>query len=266
MTMEWGELSIEQLLRQVREKQAGAWNELLRRSQPALEKWATLRMGNNAPAGLRPSDVAQEAALRAVQNFAHFQGQSEGEWLAWFKRVFETQAEDMRRHAGRQKRDDSDAVSLDSPEALRQPAVQRTPTQYTLDGEKGRRLLAHMDELPEDQRQALLSELLENVPRRELAARLERSEEAVGSLIQRALRTLKNRMAETEGEAPVLSAKETAVRNAADAALRLYLQKREAGERVDPESFIANHPQCAEELRGLLHWLNQLRAIRSTVQ
>lgn len=50
--------------------------------------------------------------------------------------------------------------------------------------------------------------------------------------------------------------------DATRAALLTYLQKRDAGEEVDPEAFIAAHPDCADELRAKLELLDRIRDLR----
>ncbi len=50
--------------------------------------------------------------------------------------------------------------------------------------------------------------------------------------------------------------------DAAAEALLAYLQRRDAGKRVEPEVFIAEYPACAEELRAMLQWIERLQALR----
>lgn len=249
------ELSIEALLHRVRQGEQGAWEELLRRSESKLEEWADRRIGNGAPGGIRASDVTQEAALGAFQRFASFRGTSEGEWRVWLEQVLHSRWVDLLRKAGSQKRNDVGALPLDASEAQDLPAPQRSPSQVSSHQEEWRRLLACFYELPDAQREALSLYYLHDSTVGGIAQRLGRSREAVESLLQRGLRTLRARM---EGTAEM----EVLTRNQVDAALAVYFRRREEGKPLEPESFAAGYPECADELRGLLHWLEKLRALQ----
>ncbi|RYZ13029.1 MAG: hypothetical protein EOO70_08850 [Myxococcaceae bacterium] len=51
------------------------------------------------------------------------------------------------------------------------------------------------------------------------------------------------------------------IRNMADGVLAEYLRRREKGERVTLEALIREHPDCGDELRGLVHGMEQLKAL-----
>ncbi|QRN96603.1 sigma-70 family RNA polymerase sigma factor [Archangium violaceum] len=256
------ELSIEALLNRVREGEQGAWEALLRRSESNLEDWAARRIGNAAPGGIRASDVTQEAALGAFQRFASFRGTSEGEWRVWLEQVLHSRWVDLLRKAGSQKRNDVGALPLDASEAQDIPAPQRSPSTVSFHQEEWRRLLACFYELPDAQREALSLYYLHDSTVMGIAQRLGRSREAVDSLLQRGLRTLRARM---EGVAELESEENPdaiLIRNQVDAALSVYFRRREEGKPLEPDTFAAGYPECADELRGLLHWLEKLRALQ----
>jgi RNA polymerase sigma-70 factor (ECF subfamily) len=256
------ELSVEELLRRARAGEDAALEELFRRYQPRLDAWASQRASRGLPGGTRPSDVVQESALRAFQKFSTFNGNSEGEWLAWLKQVVLSQSVRLVREAKSQKRDDSDAVPLDAVEAQGAPARQRSPSQVTAHHEEWRQLLSRFHQLPDDQREALSLFHLKELPVAEVARCMGRTKTSVESLMQRGLRTLRHQMAGGTGEEPEGSPAQAAARNAADAALLVYLRRCEAGEVVDADAFVSEYPACAEELRGMLHWIARLRALR----
>ncbi len=254
MTSSLSELSMEALLRRVREGEKGAWEELLGRSQSDLDRWAERRLGSSPPGGIRPSDVAQEAALGAFERFSSFRGSGEGEWRVWLEQVLNSRCVDMLRKAGSQKRDDAKGLPLDAPEARGQPAPQRSPSVVSSHQEQWRQLLTHFYQLPDAQREALSLYYLEDSTIAGIAERLGRSHDAVESLLRRGLRALRAGM---EGREDA-----NTVRNQVDVALSVYFRRREEGVPVDPEVFAASYPECADELRGLLHWLEALRALQ----
>lgn len=256
----WSELSVEELLARAREEEKGALEELLRRSQSKLEKWAEQHVSSEAPGGNRPSDVVQVSALRAFKKFSTFKGTSEGELWAWLKRVLLSQAAQMAREALSQKRDDSGNISLDTEEAEGIPAPQRSPSQFTSQQEGTRQVLTAFARLPDDQREALRLFHLEELPVAEVARLMGRSEASVSSLMQRGLKTARALMAGNTSTPPEVSPEQAAVWNAVDMALLAYFRRRSAGESLDPNAFSAEYPSCAEELRGILHWLEMLRA------
>jgi RNA polymerase sigma-70 factor, ECF subfamily len=256
------ELSIEELLRRVRAQEEGAWEELFRRSQGQLDAWARQRVVNMLPGGARPSDVSQDAALRAFEQFSQFKGQSEGEWFAWLKRVLASQWVDVIRQAQSQKRDDSNHLPLDTPEAQAQPTSQRSPSQVTAHDEQWRQLLAAFHQLREDQGRALALFYVKGLSMDEIAQAMDRSREAVESLVQRGVKALKALMAGQAEPGPGEDSGSARAVNVVDAALLAYLRRREAGEEVALEPFVAGYPDCADELRSLLTWVEQLRALR----
>jgi RNA polymerase sigma-70 factor (ECF subfamily) len=256
------ELSVEELLRRARAGEDAALEELLRRYQSELGTWASQQASQGLPGGERPSDVVQESALRAFQKFSTFKGNSEGELLAWLKKVVRSQAVKLVREAKSQKRDDSGAVPLDTLEAQAVPAPQRSPSQVTAHQEEWRQLMTRFHQLPDDQRDALSLFHLKDLPVAEVASRMGKTKTAVDSLMQRGLRTLRHQMAGGTGEEPEGSPEEAAARNAVDAALLAYFRRCEAGERVDADVFAREYPACAEQLRGMLHWMERLRALR----
>ncbi|WPB79403.1 sigma-70 family RNA polymerase sigma factor [Archangium violaceum] len=256
------ELSIEALLHRVREGEQGAWEELLRRSQDDLDGGAARRIGRSPPGGIRPSDVTQEAALAAFQRFASFRGTTEGEWRVWLEQVLHSRWVDMLRRAGTQKRDDGGALPLDAPEAQGVPAPQRSPSQVSFHQEEWRRLLTYFYELPDAQSEALSLYHLHGSTVEGITERLGRSNDAVDSLLRRGLRTLRARMQGTaEGESDE-SPQAVLTRNQVDAALSVYFRRREEGKPLEIDTFVAEFPDCADELRGLLHWLEKLRSLQ----
>ena len=254
--------SVEELLVRARAGEAGALEELLRRAQPQLARWAARRVSSETPGGNRPSDIVQESAIKAFQKFSSFEGNSEGEWRAWLKRVVFSRAADLTRQASSQKRDESGHLSLDAAEAEGGSAPRRSPSQFTSLQEEVRQLLSNVYRLPKEQCEALSLFHLKAFTVAEVARSMGKSEDAVGSLMQRGLRTLRKQMSGDASGPAEESPEAAAARNAADAALLVYLRRREMGEAVDPDAFAAGYPACAEELRGLLHWLERLRELR----
>lgn len=255
------ELSFEELLVQVRADRAPAREELLRRCLDRVEEWAAQHREQVAKVGTRPSDIAQASLMKVFKHLARFKGTSEGEWWSWLRRIVKNEAFQTYRDGMRQERSASDTVPLETKEALGVHAPERSPSQVTAYKEEWRRLLSAFGMLPENQREALSLFHLEELPVRDIAERMGKTAKAVESLMGRGVRTLRDAMAEASDAEGPLPPEVAALRNAADAAFSKYLRRREAGEEVDLEAFVAEHLDCAEELRGMLYWMPRLRAL-----
>ena len=251
------EVSVEELIRRARAGEDGALEDLFSRCRPTLGAWASRRVGQARPGAARPSDIAQETALRAFLKFSTFSGTTEGEWFAWMERIFSSQAAQSVRNARRKKREAPGAVPLDSPEALAASAPQKSPSQATAVHEESRQLLTCIYDLPDEQREAIWLCHMKELPVAEVARCMEKTEGAVAGLLQRGLRALRHRMAEEPEGAPQVPS-----RRAAAGALLIYLRLRDAGEAADPEAFVTEHPACEDELRSLLRWMDRIHAIR----
>lgn len=253
-------LPTSELIRRARDGQPKALEELLRRYQAALRKWAGGIIQPDAPGGARPSDVAQDASLAAFRHFLSFKGASQSEWTSWLRKVVTSKAKMSLRRARGPERNSSGNVSLSSlDEAHEVASPRKSPSQVTAHREEWRRLLVHFQDLPLDQQEALTLRRLKELSAAEVAERMGRSEAAVDSLVQRATRTLRDCIAGVEAESVTSEARR--VRNMADGVLAEYLRRREKGERMTLEELIREHPDCEEELRGLLHGMEQLKAL-----
>lgn len=253
-------LSIEELIARARVGENGALEELLRRNHEKLEKWATQQP--EPPRGNGRSDIVQISALRAFEKFSTFKGHSEGELVVWLKSIVSSQAIQLTRHALSQKRDDSGNVRLDTDMGDMVPASQHTPSHLSSVQEQARQLLKSIHGLSEEQREAVSLVYVREFSPTQAAQLMGKSKEAVDSLVQRGLRALRNQKASAVSASSEDSPEHASVQNAADAALLTYFRRREAGAHVNPDAFAAEYPECQEELRDMLHWIERLRALK----
>jgi RNA polymerase sigma-70 factor (ECF subfamily) len=257
------ELSIEELIQRARAGDKSALEALFERSQSLLEEMAGRRRAQIRPhvrPGLdRPSDLAQETALRAFRGFSTFGGTTEAEWRAWLRRIFQHRRDEAFRDARRQRRDVRETLSLDSPNVDEIAASQKSPSQMVAHDERWRQTLAQIFDLPDDQRDAIWLCHLEELPVTEVAQRMGKTEAAVAGLLRRGLQTLRQRVMH---DASAGAALVDAGSDSAAAALLIYLRGRDAGEAVDRDTLCAEHPDCADELRAMLQWIDHIEAIR----
>ncbi len=143
----------------------------------------------------------QQTLAEICRTFPQFSGSTEPEFSAWIKCAHRHNLEDaIRKHvlAGKQslrkeRRLDvgDDTVSFYWKEPV---ADQSTPSQGMIRGEKALQLAAHLQTLPELQREAVRLRDLEGRPVEEIAQELDRSLAATAGLIKRGLNALRSDM------------------------------------------------------------------------
>lgn len=187
------EASVERLIELARAGEQEARDELFKRARPRFAVWSKRRMSDARPGGNNPSDIAQEAALRAFTQFDKFQGTTEPEWLAWLRTILESRAAQSFRDAGRRKRGDG-TTHLPLDDARDEPARQQTASQAVALKEQWNHVLGLFHELPESQQIAIKLCRIEEVPVVEAARQMDKTQDAVSALIKRGLQALWERL------------------------------------------------------------------------
>jgi RNA polymerase sigma-70 factor (ECF subfamily) len=152
------------------------------------------------------SDLVQESLLRAHAGLGRFRGQTEGELVAWLRAILERVAIDQTRAARAGKRDPALEQSLqvavaDSSARLEQflAAGGPSPSSAAEQGEVQVRLAAAIDQLPDDQRDAVILRDLYREPVGRIAAQLRKTERAVAGLLLRGRRRLRELLPDLRG-------------------------------------------------------------------
>ncbi|HEX8826201.1 MAG TPA: sigma-70 family RNA polymerase sigma factor [Archangium sp.] len=258
------ELSFEELLQRARAGEKSAFNELFRRSRKTLDSWAIRRLARSAPGDARLSDISQAISERVLLAFPTFRGSTAGEWFGWLKKVFNSHMTQSLRAARTLKRDAPDGlVSLDSEEAEEVASRNTSPSQVTADREEWHTLFACLFKLPEDQREAILLRYVKDLPVAEVARLMNKTPLSVAGLLHRGVAQVKEWTKESSQASPGAARKAPPLDDAADTFMA-YLRLCDSGPPPEPEAFLAAHPECADELRDMLHWIERLRALRPT--
>jgi RNA polymerase sigma-70 factor (ECF subfamily) len=181
---------------------ADALGAVLQRFRPYLSILARRHLDSAVNARLDPSDIVQQTCLEACRDLDAFEGTSEGQLIAWLRRILENNvAQSIQTHRVAQKR----SVSREQPRALPSdnrsawadvPADQSSPSRRSLRGELAVRIAREIESLPDDQREAVRLRHLEGRSLAELASHFQRSESAVAGLIKRGLRALRRQLAD----------------------------------------------------------------------
>jgi RNA polymerase sigma-70 factor (ECF subfamily) len=193
-----------ELIRRCRAGEVDARDQLFGRYQHYLYVLAQAQLGRRLRTKCAPSDLVQQTMLEAHRDFSGFQGQHEGELLAWLRRILAHNLYNEARHYGAQQRDAEREVSIDRVQAgvdRSSLALERclasagpTPSQLALEHESAVRLADALARLPEDYQNVLLLRVFEELPAEEVAQRMGRSAGAVRMLQMRALTALRQEM------------------------------------------------------------------------
>jgi RNA polymerase sigma-70 factor (ECF subfamily) len=166
------------------------FSELYRTHLRDVYSYAYYRVGNHHDA----EDLTEQTFLQAYRHFERAQRESRGRPLRpWLIRIAHNLAANLYRDRSRRP-----SSPLEDTAAL--PALHATE-----DLAEGReelsRVLAAVDELPEDRREALIMRFALDMDNREIARALDRSDGATKVLIHRAIRQLEGIVSEQESPA-----------------------------------------------------------------
>jgi RNA polymerase sigma-70 factor, ECF subfamily len=164
-----------------------------------LRLLAEAQVGRGGWTGMDASDIVQQTLLDAHKDRDHFRGRSEGERLAWFRRLLACNLADAARAQGRARRDVARNRSLE--QALDESAArlehwlaadQTSPPERAARNESIVRLADALAGLPEDNRRALVMRHCQGSSIAEISAELGRTPQAVAGLLKRGLAQLRN--------------------------------------------------------------------------
>ncbi len=141
------------------------------------------------------SDLVQETFLEAHRDFPQFQGTTEGELLAWLRRMLLNNLNNFARHyKTTDKRRMQREVFLDphasEGSATPVPADTPTPSRQVMAEEQSKALLSALEGLPDDYRQVMQLRYLEGLTFEEVAEKMGRTNNAVRQLWVRAISRL----------------------------------------------------------------------------
>ncbi len=167
--------------------------------------YLTLLAGMQIDSALRvrvdASDVVQETYLEAIRDFGQFEGKSEGELVAWLRRILVRNIADLVRRHGAQGRDwrrqESLEMALDRSSQTAHQALAAgisTPSVQAARREQSVLLADALARLPDDYRQVIILRHLERLPFPEIARRMGRSAGAMRMLWARALEKLRGQL------------------------------------------------------------------------
>jgi RNA polymerase sigma-70 factor (ECF subfamily) len=190
------------LLARLRSGDESALAEFIEANRPALLGFLHSRIGSHLAKKTEAEDILQDASLEAVRSLDKAPLDT---WdpLHWLFQICERKIIDAhRRHFASQKRDASREASLpDGSEAAGGlanllAASMTTPSAAFSRDQRQLRVLAAIDTLPEDQREALRLRYLVGLPSKEIAEKLGKTDGAVRVMLSRSLGKLQEMLGE----------------------------------------------------------------------
>jgi RNA polymerase sigma-70 factor (ECF subfamily) len=165
----------------------------LERYRDYLLLLARVQLDRGLQAKLDPSDVVQQTLLKAHQNWDQFRGSSEAELAAWLRSILAHHLADLvRKFDPRRERPLEAALEQSSARLESWLAAEDTsPSKKVERQEQLLRMAEALAGLPEDQRTALELRHLRGLAVAEVAREMGRTPAAVGSLLYRGLKTLR---------------------------------------------------------------------------
>lgn len=187
---------MKQLLTQALGGDQKALGQLLMIYRGYLRVLAQREIGGKLDARLDASDLIQQTCLSAVRNFKKFKGQGLPEFNVWLRQIHQRNVQDaVREHVVAAQR----ALNREQPlepgaeGRLAEPG-EPSPSGRVMASEEAAVLASALEELPDDQREAVRLKHLEGLSLAEVADRMGRSEPSVAGLLKRGLQALREKL------------------------------------------------------------------------
>jgi RNA polymerase sigma-70 factor (ECF subfamily) len=168
-----------------------------------LRLLARLHLHAHLRGKLDPSDVVQQTLLQAYQHLEQFRGHSDAELTAWLRRILANVLADAARRFGAGARDVSQERSLEQDLERSSACLQAwlaadgsSPSEQLIRREQLLRLAQALEQLPEDQRTAVELQQVQDYSVEAIARHMGRSKSAVGGLLRRGMKRLRELMEE----------------------------------------------------------------------
>jgi RNA polymerase sigma-70 factor, ECF subfamily len=190
--------TVSRLIPRAREGDADARSEICRQVQHHLDEMADRNLDARLRSKLSPSDIVQQTLTRMITGFGDFRGASSSEFYGWLNSILKNEIRTSRRDLTRLRRDVRRELSLDQHQPADQPQTRErthfdaaddllTPASEALRQEQLERFQRVLARLPADYATVISLRSLEQLPFSEVAARMNRTVDAVTKLFGRAL-------------------------------------------------------------------------------
>ncbi len=189
----------DELLARIGRRDADALAEFIQSHRPQLLAYIERELGTALRRKVEADDVFQETSAEAVRALPTTE-LGDRDPFSWLCQVAEHRIIDLhRRFFGAQKRDAAREVPLGSPGGDDSGqaglinllvASMTTPSQAFSRNAREAKLLEALEKLPQEQRDALRMRYIENLPSKEIAERLKKTDGAIRVMLTRSLKKL----------------------------------------------------------------------------
>jgi RNA polymerase sigma-70 factor (ECF subfamily) len=182
------------LIERIKNGDHEAFSTLFAKYRPRLAVLIHYRMSPELRSSFEVDDILQETLLKAFRDFDQFKYQSPGSFMSWLARIADHVMADLARSQGRKKRHAAEMLRFrsESNPSGPEPLDSKTPSRILAEEEGLRRLLAKLNSLPDNYREAILLMKVEGLSTQEAATRLGKSNEATALLLHRALKRFRS--------------------------------------------------------------------------
>jgi len=196
----------QQLLERIRGGETQAFAEYLQQCRPRVLAYIERQLGSALRRKVEPDDLFQEISIDCVRSLPDMD-LSNRDPFGWMCQMVDRRIVDAhRRFFGAQKRDAGREVRLGSPGGATGQAglidmlaaSMTSPSRAFSRNQKEFHLMQAVESLPKEQRQALHLRYVENLPTKEIAQQLDKSDVAVRVMLTRSLRKLQQLLSEID--------------------------------------------------------------------
>lgn len=191
-----GPVDVVGLLTQARAGDGDARNDLFEHCRAYVGFLARSHVESWLQAKVDASDLIQQTMMDAHRGLNEFEGQSEGEWLAWLKQILRHNATDFIRRFGAAKRNAGleREFSLGHSSMFRNvpepEGFEETPSAIVTQKEEELLVANALAKLTEDHQEVIVLRNLQRLPFDQIAERMGRTRPAVQMLWARAMKRL----------------------------------------------------------------------------
>jgi RNA polymerase sigma-70 factor (ECF subfamily) len=190
----------DELVKRIHSGDAAALADFLENHRPQLMAYIERQLGSGLRRKVEPEDVFQETSAEAVRSLPQIE-LGDRDPFSWLCQVAERRIIDLhRRFFGAQKRDAGREVPLGTPGGGSETtpgglinmlvASMTTPSQAFSRNAREGKLAEALEKLPDDQRAALRMRYVENMPSKQIAEKLGKTDAAVRVMLTRSLKKL----------------------------------------------------------------------------
>jgi RNA polymerase sigma-70 factor (ECF subfamily) len=189
----------DELIARIREHDKQALAEFIAGHRPQLMAFIERQLGTALRRKIEPDDVYQEASAEALRALPTAE-LGDRDPFSWLCQISERRIIDLhRRFFGAQKRDAAKEVPLGSSRATESRsaglinllvASMTTPSQVFSRNAREERLMEALGKLSEEQQKAIKLRYIENLPSKEIATQLGKTDAAVRVMLTRSLKRL----------------------------------------------------------------------------